>query len=299
MSPSKAMNLKTFSYRAAFRLRNRKRSAWGLGPKYTDLPELSQQYSMNCDNHLHGDDSSWLITSCFHNQRLAQELKGRLSLPGSWFWACIKAQRAAESSHSLFAFRELLIELLKKKNDSHQRYWFCWPLSLCLYGKWRSSSRDIPICPSRPPVGLYNGRHYLRTIHCQERSSQPMGVSKPVQAQLSLTWIQPFGKFPCCDKTPLRRKGPRTRTAPKYTDLYELSHQVPVSCNNHVNGDTSSCSKRISFTFAGYLESLEEDQRQMNDEKKEEEEVVIDCRDPVLDKICLTKHNVQYTILLR
>ncbi|GIY24879.1 hypothetical protein CEXT_782831 [Caerostris extrusa] len=57
--------------------------------------------------------------------------------------------------------------------------------------------------------------------------------------------------------------------APKYTDLYELSQQVPVSCNNHVNEDTSSCSKRISFTFARYLESVEEDQRQMNDEKKE------------------------------
>ncbi|GIY24880.1 hypothetical protein CEXT_782841 [Caerostris extrusa] len=29
------------------------------------------------------------------------------------------------------------------------------------YGKWHCSSGDIPICPSRPPVGLYNGRHYL------------------------------------------------------------------------------------------------------------------------------------------
>ncbi|GIY27219.1 hypothetical protein CDAR_54621 [Caerostris darwini] len=90
--------------------------------------------------------------------------------------------------------------------------------------------------------------------------------------------------------------------APKYTDLEELSQQVPVSCNNHVNGDTSSCSKRISFTFARYLESVEQDQLQMNDEEEEEEveeKVVIDCRDRVLDKICFTKHNVQYTILLK
>ncbi|GIY23483.1 hypothetical protein CEXT_613121 [Caerostris extrusa] len=59
MSPSKAMNLKDF-FRIVrpSRLRNPKRSAWGLGPKYTDLQELSQQYSMNCDNHLRGDDSS-------------------------------------------------------------------------------------------------------------------------------------------------------------------------------------------------------------------------------------------------
>ncbi|GIY63803.1 hypothetical protein CEXT_579501 [Caerostris extrusa] len=72
-------------------------------------------------------------------------------------------------------------------------------------------------------------------------------------------------------------------SAPKYTDLYELSQQVPVSCGNHLNGDDSSCSKRISFTFAKYLESVEENQWQTEDDKKEEEEeeeekVVIDCR---------------------
>ncbi|GIX74718.1 hypothetical protein CEXT_300811 [Caerostris extrusa] len=102
-----------------------------------------------------------------------------------------------------------------------------------------------------------------------------------------------FCGLPVCE---MKRKVLGDET-PKYTDLYELSQQVPVSCNNHVNGDTSSCHKRISFTFARYLESVEEDQRQMNDEKKEE--VNIDCRDNVFDKICLTKHNVQYTILLK
>ncbi|GIY41565.1 hypothetical protein CEXT_649761 [Caerostris extrusa] len=106
--------------------------------------------------------------------------------------------------------------------------------------------------------------------------------------------------------------------APKYTDLQELSQQYSMKCDNHLHGDDSSCSRRISFTFARYLDGVErgelpintvadEQQQQQQPQQQEDEEeedmdmesVVIDCRDRVLDKICFEKHNVQYTILLK
>ncbi|GIY20976.1 hypothetical protein CEXT_120001 [Caerostris extrusa] len=68
-----------------------------------------------------------------------------------------------------------------------------------------------------------------------------------------------------------------------------------MNCDNHLHGDDSSCSRRISFTFARYLDGVESGQLPMNtvaDEQQQQQEdmdmesVVIDCRDRVLDKIC-------------
>ncbi|GIY62086.1 hypothetical protein CEXT_193181 [Caerostris extrusa] len=147
-------------------------------PKYDDLQELSQQYSMNCDNHLRGDDSSCSRRISFTFARYLDGVetsypRAQRALIASWFWTCIKSSASCRVESFALCLSRAAYQTFK--NDSHLRYWFCWPLSLCLYGKWHCSSGDIPICPLRPPVGLYNGRHYLRTIHCQERSSQPMG----------------------------------------------------------------------------------------------------------------------------
>ncbi|GIY24878.1 hypothetical protein CEXT_782821 [Caerostris extrusa] len=178
-----------------------------------------------------------------------------IGLPGSWFWACIKAQRAAKSNHSLFAFRELLIELLKK-NDSHLRYWFCWPLSLCLYGKWHCSSGDIPICPSRPPVGLYNGRHYLERFTAKNVRANGWAfrnlskLSFPYRGYNRLESVRGEVKrlydekdrgrglyvtvkgdeikdffVPCSLPVCEMKREVFGVEAPKYTDLYELSQQ--------------------------------------------------------------------------
>ncbi|GIY84279.1 hypothetical protein CEXT_662141 [Caerostris extrusa] len=313
-------------------------------PKYTDLYELSQQVPVSCDNHLNGDDSSCskrisftfanYLESVEENQwetedgkkeeeeeeeeekRPTQELKGHLSLPGSLFWTCIKAQRAAESSHSLFAFRELLIELLKMIPIcdigfvGHCHFAFTAngtvpvEISLSALRDRQSACITVDITSERFTAKNvranrwvfrnlsklsfpYRGHNSLESVRGEvkrlyDKKDQGRGLYVAVKGDEIKDFFVSCG-LPVCEM----KKEVLGDEAPKYTDLEELSQQVPVSCNNHVKGDTSSCSKRISFTFARYLESVEEDQ------------VVIDCRDNVLDKMCLTKHNVPYKILLK
>ncbi|GIY41421.1 hypothetical protein CDAR_23331 [Caerostris darwini] len=95
---------------------------------------------------------------------------------------------------------------------------------------------------------------------------------------------------------------------PKYTDLQELSQQISMYCDNHLNGDDSTCSRRKSFAFARYLDCVEggelpmdnvDDEQQQQQQEEEQESVVIDCRDRASDKISFVKHNVQCTIILK
>ncbi|GIY23485.1 hypothetical protein CEXT_613131 [Caerostris extrusa] len=188
----------------------------------------------------------------------------------------------------------------EKKNDSHLRYWFCWKLSLCLYGKWHcsveislSALRD---CQSATCITVditseqftaknvranrwafrnlsklsfpYCGYNRLESVRAvikrlYDEKDRGRGLYVAVKGDEIKDFFVSCG-LPVCEMK-IKVLGDVT---PKYTDLYELSQQVPVSCNNHVNGDDFLLTnKRISFTFARYLESLEEDQRQMNDER--------------------------------
>ncbi|GIY72645.1 hypothetical protein CEXT_246131 [Caerostris extrusa] len=237
-------------------------------------------------------------------------LKGCLSLPAFWFWTCIKAQLATcPKSFTLLSLleTELLFFLILRKNDPYQRYWLCWSLPLCLYCKWLCSCRGVTLRDHKSTCLTVDisGEQFTAKNRLTNRWAF-QNLSKlqfPYRGYNSMNNIRAVVKRLYDEKDgDVANIDVLGHSAPKYTDLYELSQQVPVSCGNHLNGDDSSCSKRISFTFAKYLESVEESQWQTEDGKKEEEEeekVVIDCRDRVLDKICFSKHNVQYTILLK